>query len=149
MPEIARPKGAVAGTLHQELASLVEAGILVKEVFGNQVRYGANRPCSILDELVGIVKKTPGIVHVLADVLSLLVAEIKPAFVFESVASGKETAGCDVDVMIIGNVDFARAVHALHPAQDILGRSIHPKVFSSNERNIADANIGEASYETR
>lgn len=131
--EIARLTGTVAGTLHKELASLAEAGILVKEVAGNQVRYGANRACPIFDELVGIMKKTSGIVHVLADAMAPLAAEIQAAFVFGSVASGKETAGSDVDVMIIGNVDFARAIHALHPAQGTLGREINPKVFSSKE----------------
>lgn len=133
MREIARLTGTVAGTLHKELANLAKTGILIKEVSGNQVRYGANRACPIFDELVGIVKKTSGIVDVLADALVPLAADIHAAFVFGSVASGKETAGSDVDVMIFGDVDFARAVHALHPAQDILGREINPKVFSSNE----------------
>ena len=131
--EIARLTGTVAGTLHKELANLAKAGVLTKEAVGNQVMYRANRDCPIFAELAAILKKTFGLVDVLADALAPLADRIQAAFVFGSVAAGKEKAGSDVDLMVIGEVEFARVVQAVHGAQSDLGREINPKVFDSAE----------------
>jgi hypothetical protein len=44
-----------------------------------------------------------------------------------------ETMGSDIDVLIIGSVDFGAVIDALHPAQEQLAREINPKVFSTRE----------------
>lgn len=131
--EIARLTGTVAGTLHKELARLAEAGVLAKETVGNQVQYSANRNCPIFEELAGILRKTSGMVDVLADALASLAGRIDTAFIFGSVAGGKETAGSDVDVLVIGDVTFSDVVSVLHPAQEMLHREINPKVYSKEE----------------
>ena len=56
--EISRLTGVPAGSLHRELKLLAEAGLLVWHTAGNQVRYQADRDCSIFDELAGIFRKT-------------------------------------------------------------------------------------------
>jgi predicted nucleotidyltransferase len=53
--------------------------------------------------------------------------------VFGSVAQGRETSGSDVDVMIVGALDFAQAVSLLYPAQAQLGREVNPKVYTPEE----------------
>jgi predicted nucleotidyltransferase len=131
--EIARLTGTVAGTLHKELTKLAEAGLLIKEVSGNQVQYSANRNCPIFEELASILRKTSGLVDVLADSLAPLADKIEVAFVFGSVASGKETTGSDVDVLVIGDTSFSEVVKALYNAQEILSREINPKVYSMAE----------------
>jgi predicted nucleotidyltransferase len=131
--EIARLTGTVAGTLHKELTRLAEAGLLVKETSGNQVYYRANRTCPVFEELASILRKTSGLVDVLADALALLTERITVAFVYGSVARGKETAGSDIDVLLIGDVEFSEVVAALYPAQEVLGREINPKVYSEKE----------------
>jgi len=131
--EIARLTGTVAGTLHKELARLAEAGILIKSVSGNQVRYGANREGLIFEELAAILRKTSGVVDVLADALALLADDIRLAFVFGSMASGKQTAGSDIDILVIGTSGFKAVVKALHPAETVLKREINPKVYSQSE----------------
>ncbi len=131
--EIARLTGTVAGTLHKELTSLADAGVLVKEPIGNQVEYSANRDCPIFEELASILRKTSGIVDVLADALILISKKIAVAFVFGSVARGKETAGSDIDVLVVGEITFTEVVKALYPVQEILGREINPKVYSKKE----------------
>lgn len=105
--EIARLTGTVAGTLHKELARLAEAGVLVKEASGNQVYYRAGRTCPVFEELSGILRKTSGLIDVLADMLAPLTENITVALVFGSVAKGKETAGSDVDVLLIGELEFS------------------------------------------
>ncbi len=139
--EIARLTGTVAGTLHKELARLAEAGILIKSISGNQVRYGANREGLIFDELASILRKTSGVVDVLADALAPLANDIQLAFVFGSMASGKQTAGSDIDVLVIGKSGFKDVVKALHPAEIELKREINPKVYSQAEwRRLVEAN---------
>lgn len=131
--EIARQTETNAGTLHKELARLAQAGLLTREQVGNQVRYGANRQCPVFEELAGILRKTSGLADVLHDALSQLAKRIRVALIFGSVARGEERAGSDVDVLLIGDIGFADAVKALHPAQAHIGREINPVVMSADE----------------
>jgi predicted nucleotidyltransferase len=55
------------------------------------------------------------------------------AFVFGSVAQGRESAGSDIDVMLVGRLGFREAVELLHPTQGVLGREVNPKVLSPRE----------------
>ena len=133
--EIARLTDTVAGTLHKELSRLADAGLLLKDTVGNQVLYGANRDCPIFEELASIFRKTSGVTDVLAGVLASFSDRIVAAFVFGSMASGKETAGSDVDLLVIGDVGFTEVARAVYSAQEVLGREINPKVYSKKEWN--------------
>ncbi len=131
--ELARLTGTTAGTLHKELARLAEVGLLLREKQGNQVRYRANRDCPVFPELAGLFRKTTGLANVLAEALRPRADKIEAALVFGSVARGEETAGSDVDLLIVGRLGFAEAVQALHPAQAKLDREINPVVISRAE----------------
>jgi len=131
--EIARITKTVAGTLHRELKQLAEVGILSKQRRGNQVLYKANVNCPIFEELSSILRKTSGIVDVIKEALASFNNDIEVAFIFGSVARGKESEGSDIDLMVIGDVAFFDLVKLLHPSQEILGREINPKVFSMDE----------------
>jgi predicted nucleotidyltransferase len=131
--ELARVTDTTAGTLHKELTKLAEAGLLLREEQGNQVRYQANRQCPIYSELASLFRKTTGLADVLANALQPLADNIKTALVFGSVARGEETASSDIDLLIIGDVGFAEVVKALHPAQTVLSREINPVIYSSAE----------------
>jgi len=131
--EIARLTGTIAGTLHKELSRLSEVGILLKQSRGNQLLYRANRDCPVFEELASIVRKTSGLVDVLAEGLWPLADNIDVALVFGSMASGKATASSDVDLLVLGNVGFAEVVKCLYPLQQQLGREINPKVYSVAE----------------
>lgn len=133
--EIARLTGTVAGTLHKELSKLADAGVLVKQSSGNQVHYQANRDGLIFKELASILRKTSGVVDVLADALAPLSDKIYMAFVFGSMASGKASSESDIDLMIIGEASFAEVVKATYSVQEKLGREINPKIYSKEEWN--------------
>ena len=90
--EIARITGTIAGTLNKELARLADAGILTKVNIGNQVQYSADKQCPIYEELAGILRKTAGLVQVLANALVSLEEKIDVALVFGSMASDKATS---------------------------------------------------------
>lgn len=128
--EIERLTGVPAGSLHRELRSLNDAGLLVRSVSGNRVRYQADLSCPIYEELAGIFRKTAGLVDVLRDALSPLGTKVRLAFVFGSVAQGKEHATSDVDVMVIGSVAFEGVVEALLATREKLRREVNPVVIT-------------------
>ena len=72
---------------------------------------------------------------VINQALSPLAGHIVRAFIFGSVASGKETSNSDIDLMIIGNAGFAEVVSALYPVQQTLGREVNPKIYREKEWN--------------
>jgi predicted nucleotidyltransferase len=84
-------------------------------------------------ELAAILRKTSGLADFVAESLAPLSNEIEVAFIFGSVARGAETAGSDVDLLIVGATSFGTVVEALHPVQQQLSREINPKVFTARE----------------
>ena len=48
-------------------------------------------------------------------------------------ARGTQTSQSDVDVLVVGEVDFTEVVMALHPCQDTLARELNPVVYSEAE----------------
>ena len=128
--EIGRLTGVPPGSLHRELKLLSDAGLLQRTAAGNQVRYQVDRTCPIHDELAGIFHKTAGLADVLRDALAPLAAKIQLAFIFGSVAQGKEGATSDVDVLVVGSVSFAAVVEAVGAASERLRRSVNPVVMT-------------------
>ncbi|HEX8587956.1 nucleotidyltransferase domain-containing protein [Pseudomonas sp.] len=131
--EIARLTGTISGTLSRELSKMVEAGLLLKSPVGNQMQYQANQDCVIFPELVGILRKTDGLVTPIADALAPLSDRIKTAFVFGSMATGKATANSDIDLLVLGEVNFGELITHLYPLQEVLGREINPKQYPEQE----------------
>ena len=131
--EISRLTGVPAGSLHRELRSLTEVGLLLREPAGNLVRYRANRACPIYPELAEIFRKTAGLADLLREALAPLAGRIKAAFVFGSLARGTETGTSDVDLFVLGKVDFAEVVAVLWPLRERLGRELSPVVMTPEE----------------
>lgn len=131
--EIARRTGLPAGTVTRELTKLAEVGLLLREKRGNQQVYSANTHCPIFAEMASILRKTSGLADVLRQALASMADQIRLAFIFGSVAQGRETADSDIDVMIVGTLGFAQAVELLYPVQADLGREVNPQVFSASE----------------
>jgi DNA-binding transcriptional ArsR family regulator len=131
--EIARRTGLAAGTVTRELTKLAEVGLLRREKRGNQQVYSADKSCPVFTELASMLRKTSGLADVLVQALAPAAPQIRVAFVFGSVAQARETAGSDIDLMVIGDVDFGQTVALIYPAQADLGREVNPKVFTADE----------------
>jgi DNA-binding transcriptional ArsR family regulator len=131
--EIARRTGLPAGTITRELTRLAGVGLLKREKRGNQQVYSANTASPIYPELASMLRKTSGMADVLVQALMPLAPSLRVAFVYGSTASGRETAGSDIDLMLIGEVGFRQVVELLYPVQATLGREVNPQVFSSSE----------------
>jgi uncharacterized protein len=131
--QIARQVGTSVGTVQRELETLSQVGLIERSSTGMQVFYQANRVHPAYAELHSLIAKTTGIFHILRSVLAPLARKIAFAFVYGSMARGDESAGSDVDLMVIGNVSLDELLTQLTSAERDLGRSINPTVFSLKE----------------
>jgi predicted nucleotidyltransferase len=145
--EIGRLTCVPAGSLHRELKLLSNAGLLMRSVAGNQVRYQVDGACPIREELAGIFRKTAGLADVLREALAPLAARIRVAFIFGSVAQGKERATSDVDVLVVGSASFAAVVGAVSQVGEQLRRDVNPVVMSKS--NFASKLASRDRFVTR
>jgi uncharacterized protein len=131
--QLARHTSIALGPVQREIRQLVDAGLVRKKIVGAQTLYSANRKSPIFAEIKSLVTKTVGMHDVLYSALEPLASKINLAFVYGSVARSGETERSDVDLMIVGNVDFGEIVPKLAEAQKILYREINPTVYSVRE----------------
>ena len=131
------------GAVQRELARLTAAGLLTVSRVGRQKHYQANQAAPIFPELRGIVLKTSGLRDVLHAALSPLERDIRAAFVFGSIAKGVDTAGSDVDLMVISDrLTYAELFSALEAGSTQLARPVNPTIYTSDEirRRIRELN---------
>lgn len=133
LSELARHLCAAASHLHRELAALVEAGILTRQVEGRQTYFEANPACPFLPELTGLLRKLIGAPAVLEQELRPLRDKIQCAFIYGSLARGEEDSESDVDLMVIGETSVTDLVPALRRTERALGRPVNPTVYPATE----------------
>jgi predicted nucleotidyltransferase len=74
------------------------------------------------------------VAEVLISALSGFDERIKLAFIYGSVARGEETAGSDIDIMIVSDkLSYPDAVGMFTQAEIELGRSINPSIYTPGE----------------
>lgn len=130
---IARVK-AGSGSVQRELARLERSQLVQVRKVGAQKHYQANRESPIFHELVGIARKTMGLVEPIRDALAGLVSKISVAFVYGSVAKKSDTASSDIDLLIVGNeLAYSDVYAALAPLSSTLGRDVNPTIYTSAE----------------
>lgn len=131
--QLARLTDIALGPVQREIRQLVEAGIVVRKTVGSQTLYSSNRKSPVFREIRNLVKKTVGMHDVLEAALEPLRERINLAFVYGSVARSRETERSDVDLMIVGKVDFDEVVGNLVDAEKTLNREVNPTVYSIRE----------------
>jgi DNA-binding transcriptional ArsR family regulator len=131
--ELARRMGVPASSLQRELQDLSEAGILKTHRQGRMAYYQANTDSPVYPDLRGLLLKTAGLVDVLAHALKPLAAKLRTAFVYGSIAIGREQSDSDIDLMIVGQVSPTEFAVPLRRARELLGREINPTVYTSAE----------------
>jgi predicted nucleotidyltransferase len=127
--EITRAVGAGQGAVQRELERLVRAGIVQRRRNGRQVYYQADPDCPVFPELRSMVAKTLGLLEVLRQALEPVRDRIACAFIYGSVARGDPGSGSDVDLLVVGDVDFAEIAEILAPTQELIEREVNPSVF--------------------
>ncbi|MBN1631445.1 MAG: nucleotidyltransferase domain-containing protein [Thermoleophilia bacterium] len=126
--------GVGTGAVHRELSRLVRSGIVTVTPMGRQRRYQANRESPVFAELHGLIQKTVGLVEPLKRALEALAGRIEVAFVYGSVADGRDTSQSDIDLMIIADdLPYAETYQALAIAETTLARTISLTILSPAE----------------
>ncbi len=131
--QLARLTDITLGPVQRELRQLVNAGLVSRKTVGAQTFYTANQESPVFVEMKSLITKTVGMHDVLLAALEPLRKKINLAFVYGSVARSGETERSDVDLMIVGNVDFGLIVEKLADAQRTLNREINPTIYSAKE----------------
>jgi len=128
--EIQRRSGLNESTIRQELRKLVRLDLVKRRKDSNRVYYKAHKSSPLYPELRNLVLKTAGLTDVLRNALQD--DRIQVAFVFGSIADGKETADSDVDLFVIGQLGLRGISELLSGISEKIGREINPHVMSVN-----------------
>ena len=135
LSDLARRLRLKPSSLQRELKNLERAGILRFRKDGNRAYYQADDSSPFFAELRGIITKSAGLIDVLRAVLGPLQSRIAVAFVFGSVAEGREKSASDVDLCVIGKLTLAELAPAIRRAEGELERTVSvihytPKEFA-------------------
>lgn len=126
--------GGGSGAVQRELARLSRSGLVVSHLVGRQKHYQANPESPIYAELCGIASKTMGLAEPLREALAPLAERIRAAFVYGSVAKREDTAGSDIDLMLVSDtLSYPDVFGALEATSRRLGREIKPTIYSRQE----------------
>jgi len=129
--EIQRRSTLNDSTIRQELRKLVRLDLVKGRKDSNRIYYRANKENPLYPELRNLVIKTTGVADVLRE--ALRDGRIQLAFVFGSIAGGEETAGSDVDLLVIGEIGFRSLSELLSGVSEKIGREINPHVMNKDE----------------
>lgn len=126
--------GGGSGAVQRELARLTQSELLTVRRIGNQKHYQANPDSPIFPELCGIALKTVGLAEPLRDALAPLAPQIHAAFVYGSVVKRQDTAGSDIDLMVVSDsLTYADVFGVLEDVGARLGRPVNPTVYTRQE----------------
>lgn len=130
---IARARSGT-GAVQRELAKLEGAGLVKITRVGNQKHYQVNVDAPVFGPLHELVVKTSGLADVLRGSLAPISSRISAAFVYGSIAKGQDSAGSDIDLMVISDdLAYADLFKLLEAASRRLGRPVNPTVYSASE----------------
>lgn len=129
--ELARLSHVSAPSLKREIAILEDAGIVLSRRDGNRVLYEANQASPIFEELRGIAKKTTGLLDVVRETLAK--EDVSLAFIFGSMASGKDRPDSDVDLMIVSDADGLRLHGLVDEIEKSIRRPVHANMYGTGE----------------
>lgn len=126
--------GSGSGAVQRELAKLTQSGLVTVRAVGNQKHYQANPKSPIFEELRGIAQKTVGLAEPLREALDSLTPQIRAAFVYGSVAKRTDTAGSDIDLLVLSDdITYGDTFGALEAASNGLGRMVNPTILTCEE----------------
>ncbi|MDP9278824.1 MAG: nucleotidyltransferase domain-containing protein [Gemmatimonadota bacterium] len=132
--EIIARAGSGNGAVQRELAKLEGAGLVKVTHLGNQKHYQVNLDAPVFGALHEIVLKTSGLADVLRGFLAPISSGISAAFVYGSIAKGQDSAGSDIDLMVISDdLAYPELFKTLEDASRRLGRPVNPTVYSVSE----------------
>ncbi len=132
--ELIRLVDSGTGAAHRVLKRLAACGLVRVSESGRQKYYQANPHSPVYEDLVGLILKTVGLVDPLREALEPFAEDIQAAFVFGSVAEGRDRADSDIDLMVVAeSLDYATLYEGLQAAERTLGRTVNPNLISPSQ----------------
>jgi predicted nucleotidyltransferase len=123
---------APASSIHRELQRAVEADLVVRHDAARPHSYRANTAHPLFEPIEMILERTVGVEAELRSMLQEIDG-VDAALIHGSWASGNARAGSDVDVLVVGSVDYDDLVRQARVLGRRLGRRIDPLVFGPEE----------------
>jgi predicted nucleotidyltransferase len=130
--ELVRRVKSGDGAVARELRTLIDAGLVIEQREGNQRFLSARRDSPVFDELKSFISKTSGAPFIVREVLKELEGQIAIAFIFGSVAQGREREESDLDLFVIGTVGYSQLTEKLYSIEERLGRRVQVLYFDAN-----------------
>ena len=131
--ELARLSGSRLVQVQRDLLRLESAGLVARRRHGNRVYYRACSAHPAFADLQAVFAKTVGVAEVLRRSLLPLRGQVDLAFVYGSVAAGRELAGSDIDVLVATGHDPREIATLLAEAGEQLGREVNVVTYSADE----------------
>jgi predicted nucleotidyltransferase len=132
MREIERRTGFAIGSIQSELKKLLRLDLVSKRRDGNRLYYQANKRHPLYFDIRTLVIKTVGLADIIRNALARS-PDIRIAFVFGSIASHKEKADSDIDLMVIGKTGLRAVTGLMAGVSDQIGREINLHVLREDE----------------
>jgi predicted nucleotidyltransferase len=129
--EIMRRSGFSINAIRNELKKLERLDLVSVRRNGNRLYYTANKHHPLYSTLRVLVLKTNGLAERLR--ARLMDPKINMAFVYGSIAEGKEKASSDVDLFVIGSVNLRTLVSKMAGLTEEIGREINPFLIKPEE----------------
>jgi predicted nucleotidyltransferase len=131
--ELVRHAGGGKGAVQREVERLASCGLVDVATEGRQRYVQASRASPVFAEIEALVRKTFGVADVLRNALASLAARMVYAGIYGSVARGTAHARSDIDLLVVGDVDYLALSALLVEPEIALGRAINPTVFTRDD----------------
>ena len=131
--EIIRRVGKGQGAVQRVLDRLTEAGVLKVERKTRLKMYHPDERCLIHRELQQVVDKTLGYAPALKQALEPLRSGIRWAFVFGSMAAGRERPASDIDLAVVGDVKLDQILDRVRETENRTSRPVNVTLYSTRE----------------
>jgi predicted nucleotidyltransferase len=133
--ELVRRVKSGDGAVARELKMLIEAGLITEQREGNQRFLKARSDSPVFAELKSFISKTSGAPFVVRQALAPLERGIAVAFIFGSVARGRERQDSDIDLFIVGTAGYSHLTERLYAIEERLGRRVQVLYFDENSEH--------------
>lgn len=132
--ELLAQAGIGRGGGQRQIERLLLAGVLQEGPRrARQRSIKVNTDYFLYSELRGIVLKTFGLAEPLRKALEPFESQIAEAFVFGSVAKGRDTHESDIDLIVVGDAPLMAITEAMLQAGNTLGRPVHLNLYGADE----------------
>jgi predicted nucleotidyltransferase len=122
--DLARSLGVTDQSVRRELHRMLDAGIVEREAVGRQGVYYASTSSPLYEPLRELVERSVGVEALLREILEQA-SGVEAAAIFGSWARGHIDAQSDVDLLVIGDIDYAALIENLVSLQERIGREVN------------------------